>query len=229
MGLAGPITPVWRSVPSTSARLDPPPRRAAGRRRSAVGSSSHPRHESHRVIEAMGAAMRTTSATTRTRTTSAGPARMTRTIRTPRTARNSTLPRRALARAVARPPAAPELDRRGRTLERLLAQHGARLLACKRSLRDELPAVAAAVRDEMDNSADHLARAVGVALLEACSATVREIDGAIQRLHKGTYGRCIDCGEKIAAVRLKVVPFAERCRGCQNACDGPVPTPIAQY
>jgi len=160
---------------------------------------------------------------------------MIRTIRTPRTARNSALPSRAVARPqpIARPEprplAAPELDRRGRTLERLLEQHGARLRACKRSLRDELPAVAADVRDEMDNSADHLARAVGVALLEACSATVREIDGAIQRLHKGTYGRCIDCGEKIAAVRLKVVPFAERCRGCQNACDGPVPTPIAQY
>ena len=113
-----------------------------------------------------------------------------------------------------------------RELELLLQEHGAQLEACRRSLRDELPAVAADVRDEMDSSAEHLARAVGVALLEVCSATVREIDAALLRLQKGTYGTCLDCGQRIAAARLKVLPFAERCRECQHQCDVPVASPL---
>jgi RNA polymerase-binding transcription factor DksA len=38
-------------------------------------------------------------------------------------------------------------------------------------------------------------------------------------LKQGAYGRCADCGERIAAARLRVLPFAERCRECQSACD----------
>lgn len=43
------------------------------------------------------------------------------------------------------------------------------------------------------------------------------IVAALQRLAKGTYGRCIECGAAIGASRLQVLPEAETCFEC--ACD----------
>ena len=110
-------------------------------------------------------------------------------------------------------------NRREHTLERLLRQHDAQLHACKRALRDDLPAVPTSGIDEMDQSVDHLARAVETAVLEVSSSAVRGIESALRRLKQGGYGRCADCGQRIAAARLRVLPFAERCRDCQSACD----------
>jgi DnaK suppressor protein len=115
-----------------------------------------------------------------------------------------------------------------RALERLLRSHCAQLSASRRVLREELPAVAADVTDEVEDSVDHLARAIGVAVLEASSATVRGIEKALQRLQSGSYGSCEDCGEAIPALRLRVLPFAERCIPCQEQCDstGHFPMPL---
>jgi RNA polymerase-binding transcription factor DksA len=43
------------------------------------------------------------------------------------------------------------------------------------------------------------------------------IIGALQRLIKGTYGRCVECGLAIEPSRLHVLPEAETCYEC--ACD----------
>lgn len=37
---------------------------------------------------------------------------------------------------------------------------------------------------------------------------------------RGEYGICIDCGERIPAARLEIVPDAERCVACQEAASG---------
>jgi len=39
---------------------------------------------------------------------------------------------------------------------------------------------------------------------------------ALQRLHTGTYGRCLYCGELITASRLLVIPETEHCRKCRS-------------
>ena len=110
-------------------------------------------------------------------------------------------------------------SRREQSLERLLMKHDAQLIACKRALRDDLQAVPTGGIDEMEQSVDNLARAVETAVLEVSSTAVRGIESALRRLKQGAYGRCADCGERIAAARLRVLPFAERCRDCQSACD----------
>jgi len=115
---------------------------------------------------------------------------------------------------------------RRRTLERLLERYEAQLDACKRTLRDDVPASGADVKDEMDDGFDHLVRAVGVALMEASASTVRGIESALRRLKRGTYGTCADCGRGIPAIRLRVLPFAERCRECQQECDSMVQLPL---
>jgi DnaK suppressor protein len=42
------------------------------------------------------------------------------------------------------------------------------------------------------------------------------IDAAIDRLHNGTYGRCLDCDQMIPEGRLKVRPYAIYCIKCKS-------------
>lgn len=42
------------------------------------------------------------------------------------------------------------------------------------------------------------------------------IKKALERLRRGSYGECIDCGTKIPQERLTLIPEAERCISCQN-------------
>lgn len=39
---------------------------------------------------------------------------------------------------------------------------------------------------------------------------------ALQRIHDGVYGICIDCNERIPAARLQIKPEATRCVACQT-------------
>lgn len=43
-----------------------------------------------------------------------------------------------------------------------------------------------------------------------------EVEAAIARLEKGTYGRCERCGQPIAADRLEAKPAARRCIACAS-------------
>jgi DnaK suppressor protein len=52
--------------------------------------------------------------------------------------------------------------------------------------------------------------------LGANSDTVIKIDESLRKLGEGTYGLCEDCGDDISAERLRVLPFAIRCRDCQE-------------
>ncbi|GIH08408.1 hypothetical protein Rhe02_64750 [Rhizocola hellebori] len=43
-----------------------------------------------------------------------------------------------------------------------------------------------------------------------------QLTEALARLEAGTYGVCQECGEQIAAPRLKAMPHATCCVGCQE-------------
>lgn len=43
-----------------------------------------------------------------------------------------------------------------------------------------------------------------------------QIDAALRRIDEGEYGYCQECGEDIAAARLKVDPAALLCIGCAS-------------
>lgn len=45
------------------------------------------------------------------------------------------------------------------------------------------------------------------------------VDDALARMRDGTYGRCVDCGNAIAAERLEAIPHAARCISCQRRAD----------
>ena len=57
----------------------------------------------------------------------------------------------------------------------------------------------------------------------ACERLVERrarLDGALQRLADGTYGRCERCGDRIGAKRLAALPEATTCVGCQSTAEG---------
>jgi DnaK suppressor protein len=45
---------------------------------------------------------------------------------------------------------------------------------------------------------------------------LQAIEEALQRMEKGTYGVCRDCGEPIAAARLEAIPWTRVCITCKQ-------------
>jgi len=85
-----------------------------------------------------------------------------------------------------------------------------------RSLRESLPDERATVTDEEEQRANEFARELDFVLVELKSRTLARIEDAVVRLERGSYGTCVDCEQPIAALRLEALPFAERCRECQE-------------
>jgi DnaK suppressor protein len=54
------------------------------------------------------------------------------------------------------------------------------------------------------------------ALLQMKAETLNRIDAALRSLEEGTYGSCFECGDEIAATRLRALPFALRCKDCEE-------------
>jgi DnaK suppressor protein len=98
-----------------------------------------------------------------------------------------------------------------------------RLLAMRKSLLEE-------ITDGMKEGADETKKDIGDLYDLASSERERElnlilghrdreklaqIDEALSRITEGTYGVCEECGGKIGAERMKVMPFARMCIDCK--------------
>jgi RNA polymerase-binding transcription factor len=57
---------------------------------------------------------------------------------------------------------------------------------------------------------------VNVSLFGSEERLREEIQGALQRIEKGMFGRCEDCGKPIPRARLNLVPYARQCMACVN-------------
>jgi DnaK suppressor protein len=62
-----------------------------------------------------------------------------------------------------------------------------------------------------------------LALLQMRGETLARIDAALRRLEAGSYGICGDCNQPIASERLRALPFAARCRPCEEAREAATP------
>jgi RNA polymerase-binding transcription factor DksA len=61
---------------------------------------------------------------------------------------------------------------------------------------------------------------VSFAVADNRARQLAEVARALEDYHAGRYGICRECGEPIAKVRLKVMPFATRCVACQARYEG---------
>ena len=58
---------------------------------------------------------------------------------------------------------------------------------------------------------------IALALIQMNSERLTKINDALRRLDEGAYGHCFECGEEIAEARLRALPFAVRCKDCEEA------------
>lgn len=56
---------------------------------------------------------------------------------------------------------------------------------------------------------------------------VQEIDAALQRLLKGSYGSCEACGANIPIARLRTLPATRYCKGCESKHEKETPVKSA--
>jgi DnaK suppressor protein len=73
------------------------------------------------------------------------------------------------------------------------------------------------VTDGQDGADVELRDDLDLALLQMRGETLARIDAALRRLEAGTYGVCGDCDQHISSERLQALPFAARCRTCEEA------------
>jgi DnaK suppressor protein len=64
---------------------------------------------------------------------------------------------------------------------------------------------------EIDTQGD-----IDLALIQMMADTLNNIDTALHRIGEGNYGYCLECGADIAVARLRALPFAVRCRRCEE-------------
>ena len=73
------------------------------------------------------------------------------------------------------------------------------------------------VLDESEHSEADIQDDIEFALIQMKAETLQKIDEALARLEDGTYGNCFECGEEISERRLRALPFAVRCKDCEEA------------
>ena len=73
------------------------------------------------------------------------------------------------------------------------------------------------VLDAVESAEADIQEDLEFALVQMKSETLNKINDALLRLEQGTYGNCFECGEEIAEKRLRALPFAVRCKDCEEA------------
>ena len=73
------------------------------------------------------------------------------------------------------------------------------------------------VLDQGESSEVDIQDDIEFALIQMKSETLNKINEALRRLDEGTYGNCFECGDEVAEARLRALPFAVRCKDCEEA------------
>lgn len=73
------------------------------------------------------------------------------------------------------------------------------------------------VLDAAETSEADIQDDIEFALIQMKAETLNKIEEALRRLEEGTFGYCFECGEEISERRLRALPFAVRCKECEEA------------
>jgi len=73
------------------------------------------------------------------------------------------------------------------------------------------------VLDAAETSEADIQDDIEFALIQMKTETLHKIEEALIRLEEGTYGNCFECGDEISERRLRALPFAVRCKDCEEA------------
>lgn len=114
-----------------------------------------------------------------------------------------------------------KLDRRiiGQ-LERFLRDELTRLQGSLRAgVTENRTAESTSLTDISVHAAETLHTEIQVALMDRRTQQVVQIQDALARLASGGYGFCEECDAFIGIPRLRALPFAQRCRDCQERAE----------
>ena len=67
-----------------------------------------------------------------------------------------------------------------------------------------------------DDASAVFEQATGAGLRQDLQERLEEIDAALDRVQRGTYGRCESCGREIDVERLQILPAARLCVECSQ-------------
>jgi DnaK suppressor protein len=78
-------------------------------------------------------------------------------------------------------------------------------------------------QNDIGDSVDEASRSIERELLFELSdnerTTLDQIEAALRKMDKGTYGLCESCQKPVAKARLDALPFARYCINCQNSAE----------
>ena len=87
-----------------------------------------------------------------------------------------------------------------------------------RDVRTESPnSPTQGVLDAAESSEADIQDEIEFALIQMKAETLHKIEEALRRLEEGTFGYCFECGDEISERRLRALPFAVRCKDCEEA------------
>ena len=75
------------------------------------------------------------------------------------------------------------------------------------------------VGDEADQAGMNIERELQFELSDNGRTTLDQIEGALRKMEKGTFGQCEQCRLPIEIARIKALPFARYCIQCQNTSE----------
>ena len=103
------------------------------------------------------------------------------------------------------------LEVRRRELQRNLSVKLRDLGANNGHDRELVGALDAAEASDVD-----LQQEIGITLTEMTAEVLGRVNEALARLASGVYGLCVECNIEISEKRLTALPFAQRCRECEE-------------
>lgn len=108
--------------------------------------------------------------------------------------------------------------RKRKVLVRELVEQERALAAIRARLAGSDASVAGGARgDNTERSAQITERGEAESLERQVGAHLRELESALARIDRGTYGICERCGQLIEAERLEALPEVALCAGCKSA------------
>jgi DnaK suppressor protein len=107
-------------------------------------------------------------------------------------------------------------------LKRILEERRREILSEVQEKMRDVRAVGAAgenqgVLDAAETSEADIQDDIEFALIQMKTETLHKIEEALTRHADGTYGFCFECGDEISERRLRALPFAVRCKDCEEA------------
>jgi RNA polymerase-binding transcription factor DksA len=95
------------------------------------------------------------------------------------------------------------------------------------SMRDDLVALEPPGNNEsLVNRIHRRSLLYGIARMDAW---MERMDAALDRIHSGTFGTCVDCEDQIRERRLIAQPWSERCTVCEERHELSIPSGATDF